>query len=98
MKKLNNMLIALLRSVLCGEELKSEDFKGLDDQTLEDLYKISKKHDMAHLIGAALEKFANKGKEIKDATEIKNAPQVISEYPAKIGEKGKSFIKISKKS
>ena len=41
-------------------------------------------------IGAAIEKFANKGKEIKDAAKIKNAPQVISEYPAKISEKGKS--------
>lgn len=41
-------------------------------------------------IGAAIENFANKGKEIKDAAEIKNTPHVISEYPATADKKIKS--------
>ena len=32
-------------------------------------------------IGAAIEKFANKGKKIKEATTIKNEPQIISNHP-----------------
>lgn len=41
-------------------------------------------------IGAAIEKFASKGKEIKEATEIKNTPHVISEYPTTTDRKVKS--------
>ena len=55
MNELNNMLFALLRSVLCGEELNKSLFEGLDEEVLAELYKISKKHDMAHIVGAALD-------------------------------------------
>lgn len=55
MNELNNKLLALLRSVLCEEELNRDLFVDLDEQTLEELYKISKKHDMAHVVGAALD-------------------------------------------
>ena len=41
-------------------------------------------------IGAAIEKFANKGKEIKEATKIKNTPHIISEYPTVADKKSKN--------
>ena len=41
-------------------------------------------------IGAAIEKFANKGKEIKEAAEVKNTPHVISEYPTTSNKKAKT--------
>ena len=56
MIELNNMLFALLRSVLCAEELDASLFGELDEAKLESLYKISKKHDLAHLLSAALDK------------------------------------------
>ena len=55
MNELNNMLFALLRSVLCGETLDMSLVRKLDEEKLENLYKISKRHDMAHLVGAALD-------------------------------------------
>ena len=41
-------------------------------------------------IGAAIEKFTNKGKEIKEATTIKNEPQIISNHPVVQNNKVKS--------
>ena len=63
MTELNNMLFALLRSVLCGEELNRSEFSYIDDAMLEKLYALSNKHDMAHIVGVALEKngFLNDG-------------------------------------
>ena len=55
MNELNNMLFALLRSILCGEELNRSLFEDLNEETLAELYRISKKHDMAHVVGAALD-------------------------------------------
>ena len=55
MNELNNKLFALLRSVLCTEELNKSLFEGLNEETLAELYKISKKHDMAHIVGEALD-------------------------------------------
>lgn len=56
MNDVNNMLFALLRFVLCGEQLDKSLFQKLDEERLERLYKISKSHDLAHLVGAALDK------------------------------------------
>lgn len=55
MNDVNNMLFALLRSVLCGETLDKNLFQGLNEETLGHLYKLSKRHDMAHVVGAALD-------------------------------------------
>ena len=57
MNQLNNMLFALLRSLLCGEELDRSDLEGIDEEGLEKLYRLAKKHDIAHLLGISLEKF-----------------------------------------
>ena len=56
MNELNNILFALLRSILFDDELDCTLASYLDAEVLEKLYKISKKHDMAHLVGAALDK------------------------------------------
>lgn len=56
MNELNSMLFALLRSVLSDKELDLSAFNGIDEERLEKLYKISKKHDLAHIVGAALDK------------------------------------------
>lgn len=62
-----NMLFALLRSVICAEELNKEKFVSLDERELESLYKISKNHDMSHLVGVALNKAGLlKGKQIAE--------------------------------
>ncbi len=55
MNDVNNMLFALLRSVLCGETLDKNIFQELNEETLGHLYKLSKSHDMAHVVGAALD-------------------------------------------
>ena len=54
MNELNNKLFALLRSEICAEALD----KGVlwDNDTLEALYALSKKHDLVHVVGAALDK------------------------------------------
>jgi len=54
--KIINVLFALLRNELFHEEL-SEDTKNLiDSKLLLVLYKVSKKHDLGHLVGDALNK------------------------------------------
>ena len=54
MKETIDMLFALLRSVLCAEKLDKSNFKDFDGEKIELLYKVSKKHDMAHIVGVAL--------------------------------------------
>ena len=56
MNELNNMLFSLLRSILCDEELDRSVIECLDEGKLDKLYKLSKKHDLAHLVSAALDK------------------------------------------
>ncbi len=55
MNELNSQLFALLRSVLCGEELDKSRFANVDEGTFKKLYVLSKKHDLAHLVGAAID-------------------------------------------
>lgn len=47
---------ALLRSLFDGTALSAEQKAGLDEQTLDRLYKLSQYHDMSHLLALALEK------------------------------------------
>lgn len=52
---IKDIFFALLRSQLCGEAL-SEDIKAaISEQELHRLYKISKIHDIAHIIASALQ-------------------------------------------
>ena len=59
---------SLLRSVLQEQSLKEEAKNLIDSEALETLYKISKMHDLAHLVGDALEKNGLLG----ENTEIKS--------------------------
>ena len=56
MNELKTRLFALLRSIICGEELDKSRFENLNEVELEQLYLLAKQHDVAHLVGAALEK------------------------------------------
>ena len=51
-----NLLIKLLTCALIGTVLNEQDKQQLDEQTLNQIYKIAKKHDMAHLLSTALKK------------------------------------------
>lgn len=56
MNELNNTLFKLLRSVLCDEMPSKSVLEELDSEKIEKLYIMAKRHDMAHLIGAAIDK------------------------------------------
>ena len=51
-----NMLFALLRSVIFEQEIDKEIISPLDGEKLEKIYKISEKHDLSHLVCAAVDK------------------------------------------
>ena len=56
MNELNNTLFALLRSVICDERIDESVKNDLDSERIENIYKLLKKHDMAHLLVAAIDK------------------------------------------
>lgn len=51
---ISDILFSLLRFAVCSEPLSEEVGESINDESLEKLYKISKSHDMAHLVAAAL--------------------------------------------
>ena len=55
-KELIKILFALLRFEISGAELCETDKNLIKEEVLPALYKLSKKHDLAHLIGDALDK------------------------------------------
>lgn len=50
-----DLLFALLRHAVCGEELKVETINACTPENLEPVYKLAKKHDLAHLVAHAVE-------------------------------------------
>ena len=50
------ILFNLLRSQICGGELQEDLAKQLTAEKLEELYHLSAQHDLAHIVGKALEK------------------------------------------
>ena len=56
MNELNNILFALLRSAICEESIDTSVCQGIDNDVIGKLYALSKKHDLAHVVGAELEK------------------------------------------
>ncbi len=63
-----DILFALLRSQLCGETL-SEDIKSaISEKEILQLYKISKSHDITHIVASALQSdsLLQKGSEISE--------------------------------
>ncbi len=56
MKKVVNILFALLRFEIDGKELCDDIKSSVSPEILPILFKFAKKHDLAHLVGDALEK------------------------------------------
>lgn len=49
-----NAMLALIRHVVCGAELTEEEKVGITPALLPQLYKLSKAHDMAHIVSRGL--------------------------------------------
>ncbi len=64
----SKFMFDLMKSALSGEEISVDVKDALTDDVLEKIYRLSKKHDMAHIVGHALDK--NK---IKPSAEIAKA-------------------------
>ncbi len=56
MQRITNLMMVLLRSEITGAELDKSLFVDLTDKDWTRLYYISKLHDLAHLVGDAVEK------------------------------------------
>ena len=50
------VLFSLIQSEICGKELDGTYLDDLSNETMEQLYKITKSHDIAHLVASALNK------------------------------------------
>lgn len=48
------ILFSLLRSAICGTRLSEDDVREYSPELLEDLLKVAKKHDVAHLLALGL--------------------------------------------
>ena len=50
----NEILISLLRSQICGTELAPDIAAGIGEETLSEIYKLSKPQDVTHIVASAL--------------------------------------------
>lgn len=56
MKRYVDLMMQLIRSQVCRVEVDLSAWLPLDEEALTALYRLSKKHDMAHIVGKYLEK------------------------------------------
>ena len=54
MDKICRVMMNLIGSEICGNAVRADEVKALSDEELKALYKLSKSHDLAHLVGNAL--------------------------------------------
>lgn len=54
MEKLAKAMTDLIAGEVCGKAIDAEAFRALSEEELKELYKLSKKHDLAHIVGNAL--------------------------------------------
>lgn len=54
MDKICRAMMNLIGSEICGNAVCTDEIKALSDDELKALYKLSKSHDLAHLVGNAL--------------------------------------------
>lgn len=54
MEKLAKAITDLIAGEVCGKAIDAEAFRALSEEELKELYKLSKKHDLAHIVGNAL--------------------------------------------
>lgn len=50
-----NLIFALLRAAVCGQQPASANRENCNEQTLQQIYGFTQKHNIAHLIGAGLQ-------------------------------------------
>ncbi len=55
--EIQNLIIALIRAGLRGESAPADVCEKLSENTLSEIYKIAKRHDMAHFLAQTLENF-----------------------------------------
>jgi len=55
MKNCNEILLSLLTCAVRGEAVSPDLLSRISDEEIKEIYNLSKKHDLAHLCGAALE-------------------------------------------
>lgn len=90
----NQILFALLRSVIRGNQLQDQEKELLTDEILSELIAISKKHDVAHLIALCLDKNSVSFKGNKDlAGEIIKAVYRYEQINYELGELCKALEK-----
>ena len=53
--RVHMILFSLLRNELCGMKLDENLNRSITPETLQNLYKLSKAHDLAHLVAQALD-------------------------------------------
>ncbi len=59
--KIEEILFSLLRAEVCGDAVSKEDIGSFSEELLEEVYALSKKHDLAHVVGNALSKLGALG-------------------------------------
>ena len=50
----SDIMLMLIRCEICGGEFPEKEVQTLNERELEELYELSKKHDMAHVVGYCL--------------------------------------------
>ncbi len=61
--QVREVLFALLRKEICGQAVSDEIKNALSEEMLSQLYTLSNRHDLAHIIGHALEKLGVAGED-----------------------------------
>ena len=95
-----SLLFSLLRFVICEEKIDNRIKSCCEPERLEELYTLSKKHDLAHLAGYALEKLELPQMEIfakfKTASPEKNLSNTILCFGETISENSFSITSLNK--
>lgn len=70
---INELFLALCRQEICGEGLPELKMQELTDEVFSDLFRLSRHHDMAHIVSDVLFKFKLISKENACYEEFKNS-------------------------
>ena len=62
MDKICRAMMNLIGSEICGNAVCADEIKALSDDELKALYKLSKLHDLAHLVGFNQKQSFGRGK------------------------------------
>ena len=76
----SDILFALLRHQICGEEIGEEVKQALTPERLEKVYKLATSHDLAHLAGQSLSQLGLLGEDEVSGKFKKKAMQAVYRY------------------